>query len=115
MTRRGLISAGAGATLLGLGLGPIIAAAVQEERACGRQLMTPEEIAEHRAKTRSLGTQQDREAYRQEHHKRMQERAKEMGMALPEAPGPQGKGMGPGYGQSQGMGAHRGRGMRGGG
>ena len=37
-----------------------------------------------------------------EHHKMMQERAKERGVTLPEVPGPHGKGMGPGNGTGPG-------------
>jgi hypothetical protein len=68
----------------------------------GYQLMTPQERAEHQEKMRSLKTEQEREAYRMEHHKQMKERAKQRGVKLPEEPGPHGKGkeqgnrMGPG-------------------
>jgi len=72
----------------------------------GRELMTQQELAEHRAHMRSLKTEQEREAYRLEHHKLMQERAREQGKTLPDAPrsgggqgmGPGGGGMGPGGG-----------------
>ena len=77
----------------------------------GWQLMTPEERAEHRARMRSLETRKAREAYRMEHHQRMQERAKEKGITLPEMPMPRGKGMGP---RGDGMGP-RGGGMGSGG
>ncbi len=61
--------------------------------------MTPEEMAEHRAKMRSLQTNEEREAYRLEHHQMMQERAREQGVTLPDEPptaGRQGGGMGMG-------------------
>ena len=61
----------------------------------GWQLMTLEERAEHRAMMRSLNTREEREAYRMEHHKRMQERAREKGVTLPDMPEPRGKGMMP--------------------
>jgi len=60
----------------------------------GWQLMTPDERAEHRAKMRSHKTHEEREAYRMEHHKKMQERARKKGVTLPEMPMPRGKGMG---------------------
>lgn len=76
----------------------------------GSQLMTRQERNEYRTKMRSMKTQQEREAYRLEHHKQMQERAKERGVTLPDMPPAAGKGMGPGGG---GMGP--GGGMGGGG
>jgi len=52
----------------------------------GSQLMTRQERAEYRAKMRSLKTREERESFRAEHHKKMQERAKEMGKTIPEVP-----------------------------
>ena len=77
----------------------------------GWQLMTEQERVEHRKKMRSFRTEQERDAYRSEHHKRMQERAKEQGIALPEVPQHKGKGMGSGKrcGGGQGMGGGRNR------
>lgn len=72
-----------------------------QERIYGSQLMTKQERAEHRAKLRSLKTREEREAYRLEHHKKMQERAKEKGVMLPDEPPARGGGMG----QKGGMGA----------
>ena len=74
----------------------------------GRQLMTQQELAEHRAKMRSFTTEAERDQYRLEHHQRMQERAKEQGVTLPEAAG-QGPhpGGGMGYGDGKGMGMGR--------
>jgi len=83
-----------------------------QETVYGWQLMTEQERSEHRTKMRSLNTQQEREAYRLEHHKRMQERAKEQGVTLPDTPQQRGKGMGgrgDGAGQGQGMGGGGGR------
>lgn len=85
----------------------------QEGAIYGRQLMTAEEIAEHQAKMRSFQTAQEREAYRLEHHRRMQERAEAQGQTLPDMPMERGKGMGMGMGmgqrQSNGMGMGMGR------
>jgi hypothetical protein len=57
-----------------------------QERAYGWELMTDKERQEHQAKMRSLKTEQEREAFRAEHNKRMQERAKAQGKTLPDMP-----------------------------
>ena len=97
------------ASLIGL-----LSPAVYAEQVYGRQLMTEQELAEHRNQMRNLRTEQEREAYRMEHHKRMQERARERGVTLPEEPMQRGKGMGmgkgQGMGQGQGMGMGKGQG-----
>ena len=72
------------------------------EQVYGWQLMTQQERNEYRTKMRTLKTAEERERYRMEHHKMMQERAKERGVTLPEVPGPHGKGMGPGNGTGPG-------------
>ncbi|NDP38373.1 MAG: hypothetical protein GZ093_06430 [Rhodoferax sp.] len=84
----------------------------------GSQLMTLQERNEYQAKMRGLKTAQEREAYRLEHHKQMQERAKVRGVTLPETPPGQrpvmGSGPGAGPGSGAGMGAGAGGGMGGG-
>lgn len=75
----------------------------------GHQLMTDAERTEYRAKMRALKTPQEREAFRAEHHKLMQERAKERGVTLPDMPAHQG--MGKGMHQGMGDGMHKGMGM----
>ena len=78
----------------------------EQEQVYGWQLMTPEERAEHRDKMRSIKSNEEREKFRLEHHKEMEERARERGVTLPDMPptsqgrgmGPGGKGMGPGGG-----------------
>ena len=52
----------------------------------GSQLMSEREREEHRSKMRSMKTEQERDTYRLEHHKLMQERAKTKGITLPEDP-----------------------------
>lgn len=89
------------ASALGLALPSIASSA--EEQAYGWQLMTEQERQEHRAKMQSMKTAEERERYRIEHHKKMQERAKERGVTLPEMPRQQGDGMGMG-GQGSGRG-----------
>lgn len=70
-----------------------------QEQVYGSQLMTQQERLEHRNKMRSLQTEQEREAYQLEHHKRMQERAKEKGVSLPPEPMMRPGGRGPGGGR----------------
>ncbi len=81
----------------------------------GSQLMTEQERIEHRNKIRSLKTRKEREAYQLEQHKRMQERAKEKGITLPDEPpmrpGTMGPGSGGGMGTGGGMGPGGGGGM----
>jgi hypothetical protein len=86
----------------------------------GSQLMTRQERIEYRNQMRAMKTQEERNAFRLEHHKQMQERARERGVTLPDTPpaagggmGPGGGGMGPGgggMGPGGGMGGGGGRG-----
>lgn len=84
----------------------------------GSQLMTQQERIEYRNQMRALKTQEERNAFRLEHHQKMQERAQARGLKLPdEAPaagggaGPGraggGRGNGPGQGMGQGRGQNR--------
>jgi hypothetical protein len=68
------------------------------ERIYGSQLMTREERTEYHAQMRKMKTPQEREAFRIEHHKRMQERARERGLDMPDTPPAKAGGMGPGVG-----------------
>ena len=78
--------------------------------AYGAQLMTQQERLEYRNQMRLLKTEEERIAFRAEHHKKMQERAKERGVTLPETPPARGAGMGPGMGgMGPGMGGMGGR------
>jgi len=80
-----------------------------EEQVYGSQLMTQQERIEHRAKMQSMKTMEERERYRLEHHKKMQERAKQQGVSLPdEMPD---RGMGSGRGMGGGPGTGMGGGM----
>lgn len=63
-----------------------------QQQVYGWQLMTDEERAEHRAKMRSATSSEEREAYRQEHHKLMQARAEAKGLTIPDQPGQRGRG-----------------------
>lgn len=74
------------------------------EQIYGSQLMTRQERLEHRTKLRAAKTAEEREQIRKEHHEKMQQRAKERGVTLPDMParpagmGPRPGGMGPGAG-----------------
>ena len=90
-----------------LTLGIPASSILAEEQVYGSQLMTQQERMEHRAKMQSFKTMEERHRYRMEHHEKMQERAKQQGVTLPDAPMPRNKGMGNGPGG--GMGGGRGR------
>lgn len=75
-----------------------------QERIYGSQLMTAEERSEYRQRMRELKTQQERDELRKAHHAKMQERAKERGVVLPDQPPARGAGAGPRYGAPPGMG-----------
>lgn len=84
-----------------------------DETVYGWELMSEQERNEHQEKMRNLHTEQEREAYRIEHHRMMQERATEQGVNLPDTPVRSQDGMmnrrdgsGPGMG-SGGMGNRR--------
>jgi hypothetical protein len=86
-----------------------------QDQIYGSQLMTQQERLEYNNRMRSMKTAQEREAYRLEHHKQMQERAREKGVKLPDQP-PQvpGRAMGgPGAGMGAGGGMGPGAGGRG--
>ena len=89
-----------------LGLALPITSTFAAEQIYGSQLMTEQERQEHRAKMQSMKTAEERERYRIEHHKKMQERAKQQGVTLPDMPQHQGNGMGMG---GQGSGGGRGK------
>ena len=78
-----------------------------EEQVYGRDLMTEQEFKEHKARMRSFESETERDKYRYEHHKKMQQRAKQQGVTLPDTPQSGGKGMGTGGGQGGGKGGGR--------
>ncbi len=99
-----------------LGTSATLTLAQNTATAYGSQLMTRQEQMEYRNQMRSMKTQEERNAFRLEHHQRMQERARERGLTLPDAPPVIGGGMGPGMGggMGPGMGGGMGPGMGGG-
>lgn len=62
-------------------------------RGVGKKLMTKEEWREHQRKMQSM-TPEEKEAYREEVHQSLKERAKEKGITIPDEPGPHGHGKG---------------------
>jgi len=87
----------------------------EQEQVYGSQLMTDKHRAEYHPTMRAAGSQEEREQIRWEHHERMKERAKELGVTLPDEPPARGPGMGPGGGGmgpgGGGMGPGGGRGQ----
>ncbi|MBX3686679.1 MAG: hypothetical protein KF909_11125 [Rhodocyclaceae bacterium] len=79
------------------------------EQVYGYQLMTPAERDAYRERMRAARTVEEREQLRLEHHARMQARAKEQGVDLPDMPMMRGQGMGGGAGMGPGGGMGRGR------
>lgn len=75
-----------------------------QDQIYGSQLMTPAERNEYRQRMRNMKTQQEREAFRLEHHKLMQERARQRGLTLPDQVPAQRGGTGPGPGVGGGAG-----------
>ena len=61
-------------------------AVFSDEQVYGSQLMTERERHEHRMKMQSMKTEEERHRYRLEHHKLMQQRAKQQGLTLPDMP-----------------------------
>lgn len=68
----------------------------------GAQMMTQQEMDEHRAQMRAAKTLEERERIRAEHHQRMVIRSREKGLTLPDEPPARGGGMGPGWGAGRG-------------
>lgn len=85
----------------------------KQEPVYGSQLMTQKERIEYRNRLRAANTEQERQQIRMEHHRQMQERAREQGMVLPDEPPARGMGQGNmgqgGMGGGMGRGGGRGR------
>jgi hypothetical protein len=84
--------------------------AIAADQVYGWELMTKKERAEHTTKMQAMKTEQEREKYRMEHHKKMDIRATKKGVKLKAMPKPMGKGMGSGGGAGNGSGGGGGRG-----
>jgi len=78
--------------------------APKSEPIYGYRMMSDAERNEYREKMRNARSEQERQSLRDENRKRMEARARERGVTLPEqrgpgsGPGPRGEGKGPGYG-----------------
>ena len=83
-----------------------------QQQVYGSQLMTRQERLEYHKKMRGLKTDAEREQFRNEHHQKMQERAKAKGVTLPDEPPVPGGRMGPGGGIGPGGGMGPGGGGR---
>jgi hypothetical protein len=81
--------------------------AQSREQIYGSQLMTQQERNEYRDRMRTAKSQQERDQIRAEHHARMQDRAKERGVKLPDTPPAKGAGKGGGRGYGPGAGPGR--------
>lgn len=66
----------------------------KQEQVYGWQFMSEQERYEYQQQMRQRKTLEEQEAYRIQHHERMQERAQQQGLSLPDSPGTTGKGMG---------------------
>ena len=108
MTRHLLPAAGLALALFVPAVATAQPATTDQQPVYGSQLMTEQERLEQRQRMRNATSPEEREQIRLEHHQRMQERARQQGVTLPEqAPAPgmgKGQGMGPGQGMGKGMG-----------
>jgi len=84
--------------------------ALDQKQVYGSQLMTERERVEHRYNMQNAGTEAERNKIRNEHHKRMQKRAKEKGISLPDKPPANGRGYGGKNGSGSGAGKRDGSG-----
>ena len=69
------------------------------ERIYGSEMMTSQERAEHAARMHSMKTEQEREAYRMEHKKQMDQRMRERSMQQQQNLNPERGGRGAGRGR----------------
>ena len=78
----------------------------------GSQLMSDQERQSHRLQMLNANTPEERERIRADNHERMQKRAEEQGITLPEVPPARGMGQGMQQGRGQGMQQGQGQGMQ---
>ena len=85
-----------------------IQSSFSEDRVYGWNMMTEQERIQHRETIRNLKTEEEKERFRIEHHKKMQKRAEERGVSIPDMPmhrdsmSPMRGGMGSGSGSGKG-------------
>ena len=82
------------------------ASAAKAKQVHGCELMRVAELAQIRADMQGLATEEERQAYRAQHHAMMQQRAKDRGVELVPGPSPQCKGMQQGMQQGMQHGKH---------
>ena len=73
-----------------------------KEQLYGSQLMTQQERAVHRAKMRAATTPEAKAQIRAAQHDRMKQRARQLGLEIPDTPPAVGGGIGPGPGECVG-------------
>ena len=116
MSKQKVVTAFAAAiTLSVVTAAPIATTAMAQQnpqQVYGSQLMTQQERLEYRQRLQNAKTVEERERIRAEHHRSLQERAREQGVTLPERPPVQGMHQGSrmGFGPGKGQGGGRGRG-----
>jgi len=111
MLKRSLIISSLAASLLFSNSG---LNAADQQPVYGSQLMTQQERAEFHQRMRDAKSDGERQKIRNEHHKKMQKRAKAQGLTLPDKPPASGAGKGPGGGMGAGRGPGGGAGPGGG-
>jgi hypothetical protein len=84
----------------------------QGQQYYGWQFMTPQEAAAFRARMGAARTAEERQQIRHEHHALMRERARQMGIDLPQEPRPWGMQRGMGRGEGMGPAGSMGGNMR---
>lgn len=89
-------------------------AQTQQRSIYGWELMSPQERNQYQERMRKATTEQERERIRAEHHERMQERARERGVSIPDDPPRKGASPSGGMGPSGGRGPGGGTGPSGG-
>ena len=72
--------------------------AADQSQIYGSQIMTQQERNEFQGRLRNARTEKERNQIRNEHHQKMQQRAKKQGYTLPDKPPAKGAGRGQGYG-----------------
>jgi hypothetical protein len=114
-----VVVAAAGAMFVGVGVAQVTprdAASAQSpdqlpegEPIYGSDLLTQQERNQYRKSMSEMKGDKQREQFRAEHHVQMQQRAKDRGVKLPDAPPTQGRGAGPQVGPGAGAGGGKGR------
>lgn len=92
-------------------LGSSVLNAADQQQVYGSQLMTQQERSEFQKRMRDAKSDGERQQIRNEHHKKMQVRAKKQGVTLPDKPPKSGAGKGPADGSGYGGGKGQGKGM----